>query len=293
MFRNGSKTYYNSSKKFPKDIREDVSILYGFVRVADNYVDSIPQKREEFLEFKEMTVRCLRGEKVDNDIIISMVDLCKRKNINEDFLISFLNSMESDMNKNVYYTVNETIDYMYGSAEVIGLIMSRIMDLDSESLHYARLLGRTMQYINFIRDLDEDQKLNRQYLPVEDMKTFGLDSLQYEEAIKNRDSFISFMRFEIDRYREWIDVAKEGFALIPRDCRIPIMTATDMYLWTAKVIYEDPLIVYRKKVKPFKIRIIASLLKNKLISSRLCKMKRDESTFRTMEEEFLSIKRNF
>ena len=293
IFRKGSRTYYNSSRKFPEKIREDVSILYAFVRVADNYVDAVPQKKDEFLNFKEKTIRCLRGETVDDDIITSMVELCRRKEINEDFVLSFLESMESDMHKSVYYTVKETIDYMYGSAEVIGLMMSRIMDLDSQSLHYARLLGRTMQYINFIRDLDEDLKLNRQYLPVDDMHQFGLESLQYEYVIERKEEFRSFMRFEIDRYREWIEVAREGFGLIPRDCRIPIMTATHMYLWTAKVIYGNPFIVFKKKVKPFKLRILFSLIRNKITSSRRCRIKFNEESFRSMEEEFLSIKRSF
>lgn len=270
-----------------------MSILYGFVRVADNYVDSIPQKRQEFLEFKAKTIRCLNGERVDDDIITSMVELCRRKGINEDFLLSFLASMEMDMKKSIYITINETIDYMYGSAEVIGLMMSRIMDMDPDSLHYARLLGRTMQYINFIRDLDEDLKMKRQYLPVDDMKSFGLDSLDYEHVKGRRKEFISFMRFEIDRYREWISVAREGFGLIPSDCRVPIMTATDMYLWTARVIYKNSFIVYQKKVKPIKIRIFMSLIKNKIISRRTCRVIINENSFRSMEEEFLSIKRNF
>lgn len=254
IFRKGSKTYYFSSRFFPKKVREDVYILYGFVRVADNYVDSIPQNAKAFYDFRKTYEQALStGELSGNYIIDSFIDLQKRKRFDVKWTEAFLNSMQHDLVKSTCDTIEETLTYIYGSAEVIGLYMSRIMDLEEEALPYARMLGRAMQYINFIRDIQEDTTLKRRYLP---LTNTSLTDLTEETVLKNKDEFIFFMRKEINRYMLWQKEASKGYKYIPRKYRISIMAAADMYCWTAKTIARDPLIVFEKRVKPSKTRII-------------------------------------
>ncbi|MGP6239136.1 phytoene/squalene synthase family protein [Cuniculiplasma sp. SKW4] len=286
IFKEGSRTYYNSSRFFSEDIRKDVTTLYSFVRVADNLVDSIPQKTNDFLKFRRETEECLKGKECENEIIRDMVDLSRRKNFNSDWIMAFLDSMEMDLHHKKYQTIDETIDYMYGSAEVIGLMMSRILDLPYQALFNARMLGRTMQFINFIRDVSEDLSLGRQYLPQEDLHKFGLETLEYSETVQKKKQFISLMRYEIERFRKWNELGQEGFAFIDQKNLIPVKVATDMYLWTAKKIYKNPFVVYSKKIKPSKMRIIL----NAFISSRThhpCKIISKENFGNTlMESEF-------
>lgn len=270
IFRKGSKTYYNSSKLFPASIREEVSTLYAFVRVADDMVDAVPQKVEEFLNFRKSVEEELSGKDSNDPIIKNIVNLAKDKKFETTWIIKFLDSMEMDIFKKTYDTIDETIDYMYGSAEVIGLMMSKIMGLDFMAFPSARMLGRTMQYINFIRDILEDISLGRQYIPTNDLKMFGLERLMVDEINKKRDNFIELMKFEIARYEEWDRYAREGFRYIPSRLLIPIKTATDMYLWTAKMIAKNPMIVLEKKVKPSKLRIMA----NGMINTFYCPMYR-------------------
>lgn len=260
-FKSGSKTYFNSSLFFPPRIRRDVFVLYGFVRVADNFVDSIPADAEGFHRFKGLYEQAVRGDTAGDPIIDPFVELFRRKRFEAEWVSAFLHSMEMDLTKRDYVHLKETLEYIYGSAEVIGLFMARIMDLPEESHHPARMLGRAMQYINFIRDIDEDQQLGRRYLPLEGT---GLSALNRETALQERESFVAFVRHHLDLYRGWQKEAEKGFPLIPRRYRIPIKTASDMYHWTARRIETDPFVVFEKKVKPPRPRIFLQVLQNLL-----------------------------
>lgn len=258
IFKRGSKTYFNSSLFFPVDVREDVFKLYSFVRTADDFVDAVPQRVSDFYSFKEKFFSSLDKGYSNDKIINNYLEVAKKRNFDNNWAIAFLKSMEMDIVKKNYDTISETLEYIYGSAEVIGFFMAKILSLPDESLYYAGMLGRSMQYINFIRDIDEDNKLGRRYLPLNN----GLTNLFYNETINKKGEFISFIRDQIELYYNWLKEAEKGFKFIPFRMLIPIKTASDMYKWTAQKIYKDPFIVYRKKVKPSKIRIILKILEN-------------------------------
>jgi phytoene synthase len=170
--------------------------------------------------------------------------------------------MAMDLTRKEYATIADLDTYLYGSSEVIGLFMARILDLPEASYPAARLLGKAMQFINFIRDIEEDQALGRTYLPREEWETFGLAGLSREEAFRHPGEFTAFIRTQLDRYCGWQKEAQEGFAWIPWRYLVPIRTASDMYRWTGEVIRADPLVVYSRKVKPSIPRILASVLGN-------------------------------
>lgn len=262
LFRKGSRTYFYSSVFFPKRIRAEVFILYGFVRKADNYVDAVPQDAEGFRHFRKL-YEDSRAGLVTGDIVIDLfAQLMKKRKIKDEWVEAFLDSMEADITKSRYGTLAETEKYMYGSAEVVGLMMCALMSLPEKSYQYARLLGRAMQYINFIRDIKEDIGLNRRYLPEEEMRKFGLDCIDEKHASDNPEQFRKFMRRQIRQYCSWQKEAEKGFSYIPRLYLIPIKTAADMYYWTARQIAEDPFIVYKRKVKPSIVRIVWTILNN-------------------------------
>lgn len=263
IFKKGSITYFYSSLFFPPKIRDDVFTLYAFVRTADDYVDAIPQQTTEFMAFEKETVRALEGKQTHNEIIHAFRDMVQRKKFDMQWVISFLNAMKQDITKKTYHTFEELENYMYGSAEVIGLMMARICNIPEKAFPYAQLQGKAMQLINFIRDLKEDIMLGRMYLPVEDMKRFGIKSLppKTPQEIK---AFISFILFEIERYELLQKEAEKGYQDIPRPLRIPIKTAARIYLWTANQIKKQPLIVFEKKVKPCPAYVVWEYAKNAL-----------------------------
>lgn len=262
IFKSGSRTYFCSSLFFPRDVKEDVFVLYAFVRTADNFVDSLPQQKQGFYDFKNKYRAAERGEKTGNLAIDLFVEMSKKRNFERSWIDAFLHSMELDLFKKEYETLEETEDYMYGSAEVVGLMMARILGLSLDALPCARHLGKAMQYINFIRDIAEDIDLGRTYLPQSELRKYKVEGLDKGQALKDKENFKDLIRAQIALYDSWQAKAEEGYKYIPKRYLIPIKTAADMYKWTAGTIKKDPFIVYERKVKPAFLRIFAGLIKN-------------------------------
>lgn len=266
IFRRGSTTYYFSSRFFPKSIRADVFRLYSFVRVADNYVDEEPRQPERLLALEQawlqqhdrlsFDVTPADNDSVDQRVIKNIVDLARIYHFEDSWVEAFFEAMKADIQPRPFQTITETLGYVYGSAEVIGLMMARIMGLPDEAMPAAALQGRAMQFINFLRDVAEDNELGRLYLPQEDLVRFGLPNLTQATALTQPKAFGRLMRFEIERYRTWQREAAKGFSFIPKRYRVPLRTAVDMYNWTADVIDRDPLVVFDRKVKPSKWRVM-------------------------------------
>lgn len=257
IFKKGSTTFYTSSLFFPKNARNEVIDLYAFVRVADDFVDCNPQDKKGFITFRKEFEQSYLGKASGKNVIDNFVRLSHKRKFEKKWIDAFLDAMYLDLTKKKYDNLSQTKKYMYGSAEVIGLFMSRIMGLEKKAEKYAVLLGRAFQYINFIRDVHEDyQDLGRQYLPVDEMKAYGLKSLKKENVIIQQDFFETYIRDQIKAYQVWQQKAEQGFKYIPRRYRIPIKTAADMYMWTSREIFKNPQVIYEKKVKPPKTFII-------------------------------------
>ena len=264
IFKKGSKTYFYSTIFFPKAVKKDVFTLYSFLRKADDYVDSIPQDSEGFYAFKERYIDAKKGNVTGDVVIDSFMELVNRKNFEDKWVESFLNSMEMDIYKSNYRNMDELMTYLYGSSEVVGLFMAKIMDLSPESFNAARHLGRAMQYINFIRDISEDIMLGRVYFPLDDLEEFGLENLDENHAKDNPDNFRGFVAKQLETYRIWQKEAEKGFSYIPYRYLISIKTASDMYNWTAKEIEKDPFVVYKKKLKPSAPQIVFNVFSNSI-----------------------------
>lgn len=262
IFKQGSRTFFYTSRSFPRQIRDDVFTLYGFVRKTDDFVDAIPQRSSAFFAFRRELEASLNGQRSCDPILISFMDLVKRKELSPAWIRSFLDAMEMDITRHFYPTLSHLEQYMYGSAEVVGMMMARIMGLPSRAYRCARILGRAMQYINFIRDIREDLDLGRIYLPQSFLRRHGLVSLEYSYVNKRREEFQSFIRHELQRFHLWRSQAQAGFRYIPAEYLVSIKTASDMYAWTAEQINREPMVVYRRKVIPPIALIKKQILKN-------------------------------
>jgi phytoene synthase len=270
VFQKASTTYYYSTIFFSKSVRDDVVCFYAFVRIADDYVDAVPQDVKGFERFcklywqyrKDRDVVALREKQSAAtegfvlETIRMMVELQDKYGISNELIDSFLDAMKADITKKTYNTIDETITYMYGSAEVIGLVMSLILGLPAASRQAAQLQGRAMQYINFIRDIKEDNSLGRQYIPTQELKKYGLSDLSLETSQNQPEEFSECIRSQIHTYQKWQNQAKNGYAYIPYRYRVPIITAAWMYNWTSKIIDKDPHIIFKRKVKPHKFLVI-------------------------------------
>jgi len=256
IFKKGSRTYFYSSLFFPQHTRDEVSARYAFVRTADDLVDRVKPDVDGFRSFKSSYLSALKEGRIGDRVIDSFVSLLSRRGIERGWVASFLSSMEMDLEGRAYRRMGELRQYIYGSAEVVGLMMARVLRLPEESYRPARALGRAMQYINMIRDIQEDTCLGRCYFPREDLEASGLADLQEPDTAAGIRSFGSFLREQIGRYRIWMAEAHPGYRHIRKRYLVPIKTAADMYDWTARTIYEDPMVVFRRQVKPSSARVM-------------------------------------
>jgi phytoene synthase len=283
IFKKGSTTYYWSSRFFPKGVRDDVFKLYSFVRVVDDMVDVAPADIDRFkrMKYRWSTIKSeLANNKVtkplddsvDEQVLANIAYIVHRYKCSPDWVDAFLASMQMDIDNREYAQLDDTIDYIYGSAEVIGLFMVKILQLPGQGmgssmpepdvLRYARYQGRAMQYINFLRDIAEDVELGRSYFPTRTLKKYGLRDLREISAQSNPDAFRAFMYEQLSLYDEWQTEANKGFSYIPKRLLVPLKTAVDMYNWTAEQIRKDPFIVYEKQLKPRKRRVLKTAAKN-------------------------------
>lgn len=263
VFRTGSRTFFVSSLFFPKDVKQDVFDLYAFVRVADDFVDAIPAQIAEYNTFKSRYYAAVAGTPSGDEIIDRFVDLQRRASFEQSWIDAFFVSMSMDaVPQLVCQTMQDTERYMYGSAEVIGLMMCRIMKLERAAYHSAQMLGKAFQYMNMIRDIGEDQERSRQYIPQESVVSSGLPDLSQKTAESYLQQFQQMIRSEVARYREWDAEARKGFHHIPRRYRVPIAAAADMFAWTMNQIDSNPLLVFGPKLKPSIARVVMAVAGN-------------------------------
>jgi 15-cis-phytoene synthase len=229
IFRQGSKTFYNSTRFFPAEVRGDITTLYAFVRIGDQFVDTIPQQPVEFGLFRKELLDARDGKLVSSPIIIGFVELEQRRNFDPKWADAFLDSMEMDLTKSTYANFEEVKTYCYGSAAVIGLFVACIVGASAESYPHAESLGYAFQLINFIRDIEEDRRdLGRCYMPQDDMAEFGLTDLSKEEALANPQGFASLLERQIVRYQGLQLHGLAGIHYLPVSVRSAILTAADM-----------------------------------------------------------------
>lgn len=255
IFYNGSRTYFWTSLFFPKKVRDDVFALYAFVRIADDYVDAPIPNLTEYYALKKAYRTALKHKKISNSIVEAFVELSTRRKFDPQWTEAFFSSMDMDIEKPVFLSLEDTLIYIHGSAEVVGLMMACVLRLPKKSYKGAQLLGRSMQYINFIRDIDEDVKLERSYFPEFELRRFGIEQLDAAYIKSRQERFVRFVQAQLAYYREWEKEASLSFKLIPRRKRIPIVAAANLYNWTARQIEKNPMIIYERKVKPSLPRI--------------------------------------
>ena len=186
-----TKTYSTSfslaTKMLSKKIRQHIYNIYGFVRFADEIVDSFHDYNKEIL-FKDFSLdleKSLKNKIHLNPILNSFQATYHKFNIDKDLVDSFMSSMKKDLYKTKYMSNQEYEDYIYGSADVVGLMCLKVFVNGNakkyeELKSFAMRLGSAFQKVNFLRDLKDDfEVLNRTYFPNTD-----LNQLDEESKIK-------------------------------------------------------------------------------------------------------------
>jgi phytoene synthase len=238
-----STSFSLATKMLSKAIRQDIYNIYGFVRFADEIVDSFHEyNKEELLNNFEKELRYSITNKISlNPILNSFQKTLLKYDLDIELVNSFLKSMRWDLDKKKCLNKQEFDEYIYGSADVVGLMCLKVfVNGDVEKFHqlkpYAMSLGSAFQKVNFLRDLKADhESLNRSYFP-------NLNIDKFDEKSKK------FILNEIDRD---FSNALKGILLLPSSARFGVYTAYKYYLKLLnKLRKTDPL-----KIKNSRIRV--------------------------------------
>ncbi len=210
-----------------KEIRQPIYGIYGFVRFADEIVDSFHDynKSELLDDFRKETYKAIEQKISLNPILNSFQDSVNRYNIDHELIDTFIESMEMDLNKHSYTQMGYE-KYILGSAEVVGLMCLKVFTNGNEEeyqkLKYsAQQLGSAFQKINFLRDAQADfESLGRTYFPSVDMQNFSQENkAQIEDEIQNE-----------------FDEALRGIKQLPRSSRLGVYVAYVYYVQLLKKI---------------------------------------------------------
>lgn len=242
-----TKTYSTSfslaTKMLYSSIRSHIYNIYGFVRFADEIVDSFHDynKEELFNRFNEDLELALKNKISLNPILNSFQYTYHKYNIDKDLVDAFMNSMRTDLYKTKYLTEEEFKAYIYGSADVVGLMCLKVFvkgdnEKYNELKETAMALGSAFQKVNFLRDLKADfEGLNRSYFPNTDLK--NLDETSKQKIIDD---------IELDFEKGLIGIKK-----LPNEAKFGVFMAYRYYRQLLKKLKKTPAL----QIKNARIRV--------------------------------------
>ena len=238
-----STSFSLATKILDSSIRNHIYNIYGFVRFADEIVDTFHNfPKKELLENFEKNLLMALDNKISLNPILNSFQITVHKfNIDYSLIEAFLKSMRWDLNKKKYKSQKEYKEYIYGSADVVGLMCLKVF-VNGDQLKYDELmpnamaLGSAFQKVNFLRDLKNDfENLNRSYFP-------NIDFTNFSEESKKRI---------INEIKNDFNLALKGIKKLPNTSRLGVYTAYKYYLKLLYKLEKTPSL----KIKTTRIRI--------------------------------------
>lgn len=249
------KTYYLATLLLPKSKRPFVHALYGFARFADEIVDDLastlsPQEKADALsKWSSGVLTDLKNGTSQDPIGRALVDTAKRFDIPHQHFVDFLHSMTMDLTVTQYQSYEDLLEYVYGSAAVIGLEMVPVLGFSDVAAHEAaKKLGIAFQLANFIRDVAEDLDRGRVYLPLDELAQFGVTRTMLEER-KLTPEIISALKFQIARVRTLQREAAPGIELLDKSSRPCIRAASELYCGIVDEVEAIGYDIFKKRAK--------------------------------------------
>ncbi len=238
-----STSFSMATKMLAPTIRQDIYNIYGFVRLADEIVDSFHEynKEELFNKFEEELHYALKHKISMNPVLNSFQHTVHNYNVDRHLIDSFMSSMRLDLSKSEYLTDDEFKQYIYGSADVVGLMCLKVFvkgdERKFEELRDAAMhLGSAFQKVNFLRDLKADyETLNRSYFPNTNLSALDETS---KKAI-------------IDEIEDDFRRGYQGILQLPAEAKFGVFIAYRYYRRLLKKLARTPAI----EIKNSRIRV--------------------------------------
>ena len=266
-----SKTFYWGSIFLPPPKRQAIWAIYALCRVVDDIVDEatdavVPRvghlagstaPQRALNDWRNALERLYQGGSCDEDPIQrAWSDMLAHYPIPLTPILELLDGVEMDMSTNRYRTFDELYVYCYRVAGTVGLLTSAIFGYQDESaLQHAVDLGVAMQLINILRDIGEDARRNRIYLPLDEMTRFGYTEDDLMRGVIN-DSFRELMRFQMARADDYYQRSQPGILLLSADCRLAVRLSGTLYRLILDHIHLNNYNVFTKRASvPLKTKV--------------------------------------
>jgi phytoene synthase len=257
------RTYFLATRLLPIADRPAVHALYGFARIADDIVDGTLPKAQQAAGLLELERTMWTGT---HPVLIALTDTVERYRIDRDLFTDFLASMRMDLSVTEYATFDELAEYMYGSAGVIGLQMLPVLGSAGplkEAEPYAAALGEAFQLTNFLRDVGEDLDRGRIYLPMDELRAFGVDRARLRWVHRTgkpdpnvRKALAHLVARTYAVYRR----AEPGIAMLRPESRPCVSTAATLYRGILdRIVAADYAVLHRRAVVPTGQRLWVAL----------------------------------
>src|SRR5574343_1546323 len=213
----GSSFYY-SFLFLPPERRRAITALYAFCREVDDVVDECqdPSLAAAKLVWWRMEVARLYEGKPEHPVTQALQAVLPRFNLPQEQLLEIIDGMEMDLHQSRYLDFKGLSLYCYRVASVVGLLAAEIFGYeDRKTQKYAHDLGMAFQLTNIIRDVGEDARRGRIYLPIEELQKFNVPARQILDG-QHDDNFRQLMAFQASRARQMYD---QAFAQLPAEDR--------------------------------------------------------------------------
>ncbi|RPI85712.1 MAG: phytoene/squalene synthase family protein [Chloroflexi bacterium] len=223
-----SRSFYLATRLLPKEKRTAVRALYAFCRVADNIVDDGNGNANEVL--KEWKHHSLSNTPLPEDpVALAWTDTRLRYSIPHRYAEQLIEGLELDIKPQRYETFEDLSVYCYGVASTVGLMSMHIIGFQREqAIPYAIKLGVALQMTNILRDIAEDWRVQRIYLPLQELDAYGLSERDLDGP-HEYEKWRQFMRFQINRNKRLYAEAQPGISMLNPDGRTAVHAAANLY----------------------------------------------------------------
>ena len=260
--RTASKTFYLASLFLSAEKRRAVWAVYAFCRTADDLVDTDAPAAERLARLDDLERKLIAASRglASEPFFLAYADATENYAIPIGPALDLLRGARTDVTIRRYATYEELCEYCYLVASTVGLLVSPILGYGSDdALPFGVTLGRAMQLTNILRDVGEDARMGRVYLPTEDLARFGYDESEIFAGVVD-ERFIALMKFEIARVRELYAQAEPGIAMLSPESRYTVRLALSLYRRILRAIELNNYDVFRLRAfVPMREKIVTAL----------------------------------
>jgi phytoene synthase len=245
----GSSFYY-SFMFLPPDKRRAITALYAFCREVDDVVDECSDENvaRTTLNWWRTEVAAIYAGKPQHPVAQALVPLVKQFNLPQEHLLEIIDGMEMDLTQHTYADFEALQLYCYRVASVVGLLAAEIFGYtDRKTLKYAHDLGIAFQLTNIIRDVGEDARRGRIYLPLDELAQFGVHTGDILNA-KESEGFYKLMQFQVERAQRFYQQAFEQLPTADRKAQRTGLIMADIYRATLDEVVASGCHVLKERV---------------------------------------------